>query len=90
MLPSNPGTQWHVVSAGIALEHVPKPHTVTVKTYSLFHSDHESFADVREVSADLETTHILRGLPHVRRLLAGHRHSTRYLDKHGQRLCAPL
>ena len=60
MLPSNPGTRWYVVSAGIAWEHVPKPHTVTVKTYSPFHSDHESFADVREVSADLEATHPAR------------------------------
>ena len=52
----------------------------------------KSSADGREVSADLERLKplLLRGLPHARLHSAEHRRSARYLDKHSQRLRAPL
>ena len=53
----------------------------------------KSFADVREVSADLEGTHPLRPATcqrtELRRHSAEHTHSICYLDKHRQRLRAP-
>lgn len=87
-LPSNPGTQWHVVSAGIAWDRVSTTHTAMARSFTSGQTASTMNADVPgpvQILAELG----LRDLSRPRRHTADHNHHTRCYDSHRRARPAP-